>query len=630
MNKMAKYLYLIILGVIGISCSNYSTELSYALHLSGNNRDELQKVLSHFSEQEKDTLKYNAAVFLIKNMPYHYSVSEEKRDNYDSIIYSAYPNITTFEVNALYNVLMRDSLTFDNRYIIKDIETISSEYLIHHIDFMFDIWRNTPWLEDVSSLDFFEYLLSYKNGYFRLNAKDYNIIKRCTKETIDAAVKFNFGLFDIKSQLTVKKNHVFYDRNDATQNDYTIPNTNVIKYTPDCQFNAIHMNSILRYSSIPCINDFSPFWPNRDLGHYWISVFEPNDKDSKLFYTVNNLYSKVYRETFSTNTVPKMEINGDNYIPILLKNPFIKDVTELYTTVLDVNLKLHNWAKGRVGYGYLAVFNKKQLNPIAWGNVHSTGEVVFPKIGYGTVNFPIYYNGSKDIFGGFPFIIKRNGKIHSYIPDKDKKNNIILKRKYPLDDYKASWARTKGAQLLLSNDKNFNEFTTVYSFPDNPNLCIINTNIKCDKKYRYAKIILPKPITISELMFKNVYDSLSYTISSTYYNDIDRKKSRLSDRNVLTNEYVRDWLRFDFGERVNITEFSWGAATDDNGINIGNEYELMYYDTTGWVSLGRQIAKSISLEYNNVPSNAIFWLKNHSNGKEERIFSIENGVQNFH
>lgn len=52
------------------SQSRSGGELEQALKLSGENRNALEAVLAHYKH---DSLKYRAACFLIKNMPYHYS-----------------------------------------------------------------------------------------------------------------------------------------------------------------------------------------------------------------------------------------------------------------------------------------------------------------------------------------------------------------------------------------------------------------------------------------------------------------------------------------------------------------------------------------------------------------------------
>jgi hypothetical protein len=62
---------IIFFSVIFSSCKESSLE--GALSLSGKNRPELERVLTHY---KNDALKLKAAQFLIKNMPGHYSYSE--------------------------------------------------------------------------------------------------------------------------------------------------------------------------------------------------------------------------------------------------------------------------------------------------------------------------------------------------------------------------------------------------------------------------------------------------------------------------------------------------------------------------------------------------------------------------
>ena len=42
-----------------------------------------------------------------------------------------------------------------------------------------------------------------------------------------------------------------------------------------------------------------------------------------------------------------------------------------------------------------------------------------------------------------------------------------------------------------------------------------------------------------------------------------------------------------------------------------------------WCSLGRKTAGHDTLVYVEVPKNALLWLHNHTQGKEERIFTYE-------
>ena len=65
---------------------------------------------------------------------------------------------------------------------------------------------------------------------------------------------------------------------------------------------------------------------------------------------------------------------------------------------------------------------------------------------------------------------------------------------------------------------------------------------------------------------------------------------------------------------------------DSNNIRVGDMYELRYWQE-GWQSLGRMSAESDTLVYRDVPAGALLWLYNHSGGREERIFTYENGKQ---
>ena len=55
-----------------MGCVSQSNKIEQALVLSGENRPALERVLQHYSQRPADSLKYQAALFLIENMPGHY------------------------------------------------------------------------------------------------------------------------------------------------------------------------------------------------------------------------------------------------------------------------------------------------------------------------------------------------------------------------------------------------------------------------------------------------------------------------------------------------------------------------------------------------------------------------------
>ena len=48
---------------------------------------------------------------------------------------------------------------------------------------------------------------------------------------------------------------------------------------------------------------------------------------------------------------------------------------------------------------------------------------------------------------------------------------------------------------------------------------------------------------------------------------------------------------------------------------------MFYWDNNEWKSLKREIATDYCLDYNNIPRNALLWLRNFTTGKQERIFT---------
>ena len=79
---------------------------------------------------------------------------------------------------------------------------------------------------------------------------------------------------------------------------------------------------------------------------------------------------------------------------------------------------------------------------------------------------------------------------------------------------------------------------------------------------------------------------------------------------------------------MKISYFRYLPRNDDNFIKEGELYELFYWDNNQWNSLGKQTGTSKQyLEYTNAPLNSLFWLRNLTKGKEERIFTYENGEQ---
>lgn len=151
--------YLICFLFICCSCSKDEQEqLEKALEFASSNRTKLEKVLHHY---EHDSLKLEAAKFLIRNMPHCYSYPQG--GDMDSVkrvrtYYSPFGQIDQTYAKQW------GHYTYRNLPKIYDAHVITARYLIGNIDHAFDNWQKRPWNRSLSFEDFCEYLLPYRLG----------------------------------------------------------------------------------------------------------------------------------------------------------------------------------------------------------------------------------------------------------------------------------------------------------------------------------------------------------------------------------------------------------------------------------------------------------------------------------
>ena len=142
--------------LIFVSCDS---DLGTALDMAGDNRTEMEKVLEHF-KNDPDSLKYEAAQFLIGNMPYHYYYSGEVVELYDSI-YLEMARYPVQKRDSVFATLSKD-IDLSLSKGIPDIRSLTSSYLIKAIDDAFEVWKNTKWHAEYDNSLFFDYVLPYR------------------------------------------------------------------------------------------------------------------------------------------------------------------------------------------------------------------------------------------------------------------------------------------------------------------------------------------------------------------------------------------------------------------------------------------------------------------------------------
>ena len=133
--------------------------LDQSLELAGDNRQELEKVLAYF-EDDEDPLKYEAACFLIENMPYHYAPKGKNVDYVDSV-YHAMSEYPKEQREKVFKELLKAKDLPNGRPEI-DIRTVKADYLIKSIDEACDFWHEVAWSKEYDTSLFFDYVLPYR------------------------------------------------------------------------------------------------------------------------------------------------------------------------------------------------------------------------------------------------------------------------------------------------------------------------------------------------------------------------------------------------------------------------------------------------------------------------------------
>ena len=156
-----------------VSCTDSEIRsLRHTLEQSGNQRSELERALSYYS-QEKDSLKRKAMVFLIEHMYAHHAYRSEQMellnrafDIVDTILtrqtnteMSRYVDFTLFS-SVIDSITQKEEL-FQKEEPEKlwDSRTVTANFLIQNVEFAYRAWKTNPWAKDINFEIFCDCLL---------------------------------------------------------------------------------------------------------------------------------------------------------------------------------------------------------------------------------------------------------------------------------------------------------------------------------------------------------------------------------------------------------------------------------------------------------------------------------------
>lgn len=665
------------LAIFLSSCSYSENKyFEYALELADKNAKELESIQRHFQNNKK---KSTMSLFLINNMIGKQTVDSKSIEK-SQLYFNSF--IIYFNTQGRYKndiqYIICDSIKQLYPYAeshpryLSDLQHISADFLIRHINYCFHIWQQYPWCKDIDFDTFCKYILPYttNNCYWEQAAdffeqkyatlrdsvchKSYKEIGKIIAEDIDKTFVQNWVLFSQKHKGLLPTTF----ENLAKAQIGTCLEANIYKI------------AALRANGIPAALNTFPNWGNANSPHFWTEIIgdehieklydntqRPYISDSDILVDNifwKNTYSPTVKDTLPhvsiqyCRTIPKvyrinyeiqqncLALRAKEEIPDFFRNPGIEDITDKYIVCKDIEVPLWD-NKHKKEYVYLCCYDDNNWIPVGW-SIPRKKQALFTKVGVNVLYLPAYYENGAIIPAGNAFILKENGELKCFSEEADKKEiSATFYSKTPYRLHTALQAAgTVGTRFSVCNKKDLSDSLNVYTIEKLP-FYEDSFKIPTNKKYRY--LICDFQNTPA---FQDAYSIAEIKIFGKNRQQLEGKLTGtkgISDNkleNVMDEDRVsfyqpdksekRQYIVFDLGQPREIEKVEFYPRSDDNRIVTGELYELFYWDKK-WISLGRQYGKENRLAFHNIPQNALFRIHNHTRGKEHRPFTYEEGKQ---
>ncbi|MBO7581185.1 MAG: RICIN domain-containing protein [Bacteroidaceae bacterium] len=412
--------------------------------------------------------------------------------------------------------------------------------------------------------------------------------------------------------------------------------------TGNCRDEADYTVYLCRSLGIPAAVDFTPHWGNRSNSHAWSVVILPDGKATPFYMgcapadTVHYYHGykkpKIFRYRFQLNEQYANDLKHEEDVPNLFNAPKFTDVTDEYYETTDVTRDVPaEYADKRIAY--ICVFDNRNWVPVFYGNIRD-GKVTFTSMGRNIVYMAAFYEHGQIVPFGEPFLIKGDGTVQTIQRNEKKRTTLKLLRKYPFMGKEDFFnARMSGGRFQGANLPDFSDAKTFYTFEGLTNGNWYEIPVNDEGKYRYLRYIGPmgSHCNINELEFYGADGTKLSGIIIGTEGDPWASKETVFDGDILTGfsgvSPDGHWVGLKLSVPQQISKFKFIPRNDGNGVEIGDEYELVYWKDGDWALLGTQVAASNVLTFKNVPSGGLYVLRDKTKGHEERIFTYEKGEQ---
>jgi hypothetical protein len=428
-------LIVLLLLITGCSQSPYPPDVRQSLKAAGDNRGELEEVLTHFLA-EGDSLKFQAACFLIGNMEGHCFTTYRLIDTAGTEVefnVLDYPDYDSLLVAAGTIEEKRGELDYEKKDKILDLETITADFLIGQIDYAFKAWREKPWAENLSFESFRDYILPYRGSNEPLEAWRETFWARYAEvegdmtgpaDPMEAASLIND---EITSWFKFDPRFYFHPTDQGMSEMFE----NKIGRCEDMTNLTIYA---MRANGLAVTSDYTPHWADCGNNHAWNAIMTADGNVIPFMgaecnpgkYSLGHKFAKVYRKTFGkqkSNLI--FQDRRQEEVPGWLAGRSYVDVTADYGPVCDVTVKFVREIPDSVDIAYLCVFNSGEWRAIHWGRIEN-GSATFTDMAGDIVYIPALYLNEEIVPCGAPFILDLDCGMRSLDFDPDESITVAV------------------------------------------------------------------------------------------------------------------------------------------------------------------------------------------------------------
>ncbi len=623
-------------------CGGCSVQLGDSLEMSlmsaGENRAELEKVLDYFSD---DSGKREKVDWIVSNMLNHYSLDGSEYERYVEC-YRLFSRKGKDALAEIDSTVRAESLSPSSFQPYADIRHVKAAYLVHDIELAFKTRDSLPWCANVRDEDFMRYVLPYRIKDERMTAWRDSVltlfspvIDSLVNAGVDDPLMAGKALLDKWAESPFKWTGKLPQGPSLGYDAVTLKAGTCVEYAHGVVY-------IMRAAGIPSGVDFVPVSGDNNTEHSWPFIL---DREGNTFVSSVDIPrwvpadsldihgAKTYRTEFGINMDIAESLSRDESPAPYLLPPRITDVTSDYNPG-----KCHRIDLVDIGAGdapvYLALSSNYRWIPVDRSTVN--GKAVFNNVAGGVVACAGLWKDRRFIPLTEPFeIIKENGGVR-YIKVGPEMKEMTVFSKFPLGERSGDIVgRVVGGVIEGADNPRFQYADTIFIIRDFPKRKVnVATLPEAKGKYRYYRYSGPEGshCNIAEVaLFGNTTDTIPlkgrvFGTPETVGNDMSHNYEKVWDGDLDTSfdypEPSGGWSGIDFGKPCTIRKVMYAPRNRDNYVRKGDLYELFYFADKKWNSLGKKTAEGDSLAYR-VPERALYYLKNHSRGKDERIFEYD-------